>query len=46
MAPISAVKVPSQTRWLAIRNSSASITRITVARSGTVMPHSRSTEVT
>ena len=44
-APRSWAKVPYQTRWLIMRNSSDSITRITWARGGILMPASVSTAI-
>ena len=44
-APASCANVPIHTWWLMMRNSSAIITRITCARSGTSQPSSFSTAI-
>ncbi len=46
MAPMSMACVPSQIRWLPIRVSSVSITRIHCAMGGASMPSSLSTAST
>ena len=45
MAPSSSPEVPSHTRWLAMRLSSASSTRIHWARAGTSISSSFSTDI-
>ena len=44
MAPVSMALVPSHTRWLLMRCSSAMSVRIHWTRSGTSMPASRSAD--